>query len=174
MSEGILFSDFQKSASVWSEWATGLRQACLQRLKSVQDIDGKDCSSWPTAAARDHKGSSKIGARDRTSGALDEAAEQMWATPNVPNRGPELSKAHRKTSGGIDLQSQVLSLQAQPETGEPSLTDGRNSHQQRAKRLNPLFVAWLMGYLEPINCGPMETQSCRIVQRWLLSVCGQH
>ena len=41
------------------------------------------CSSWPTAAARDYKGSSRIGARNRTSNALDEAAEQKWPTPTA-------------------------------------------------------------------------------------------
>lgn len=240
MSEGILFSDFSKSASVWNDWVTGLRQACSQRLKLVQDTDASGCSSWPTAGANDYRGTAKEGQRR---GQLDEAAEQIWptqsgagvnaattssatptgnmhgnatapesndirsthtedgesfhsgrqdqgtigqkssndgpnlpqqwATPNVPNRGPELSKSHRAKSGGIDLQSQVIHPDQQATTGGTSSSDGRNSHQQPAKRLNPLFVAWLMGYLESINCGPTETRSFHIVRQWLSSVCGR-
>lgn len=220
MSEGILFSDFEKSANVWNDWVIGLRQACSQRLRLVQDTDASDCSSWPTAAARDHKDSTLN--RNRTSGALDEAAEQMWATPQSfdatdiqkdPN-GKRLKKGGCKTLA--DDICHRFHQAHQATTGETSLSDGRDSPQQlefakqatywatpeaadstkggpnqrdssgrpklsaqaidhqKNKRLNPLFVAWLMGYLEPINCGPMETQSSRIVRQWLSSVCGQH
>ena len=205
MSEGILFSDFEKSASVWNDWITGLRQVYSQRQRSVQVIDEKGCSSsaWPTAAARDYKGSSAN--RDRTSGALDEAAEQTWATPNTCDRGIELTKP-RLQSGAIDLQSQVVLHQDQTPTGDQLSNDGQILHQQWAtassgdakntrnrtsrttrggndgetlcdqvhpKRLNPIFVVWLMGYPVQTNYEHWETQSFLSVQRWLFSVCGQ-
>ena len=266
MSAGTLFADFQRSANIWKDWVTGLRQVSLQRLKSVQDTSENVSSSWPTAGANDHKGSSQPGQRR---GQLDEAAEQMWATPNVPNRGMELTKP-RKASGGIDLQSQAF-LHAQrsrecesTHTTEhhcshsgppaPSQTTGTTSHtsgtsscqlwptptanddnkspeahlamksrmpggtrkaitslnvltkiratpaatnatntrnrtsrtnrggndgetlcdQVHPKRLNPAFVEWLMGYLEPISSEHSEIRSSHILQRWLSSVCGQH
>lgn len=179
MSQGILFSDFQKSSTVWNEWITGLRAVCSPRLKSVQDTEESESSFWPTAAARDHKGSSAN--RDRTSGALDEAAEQLWATPQAVDAKEivkDAGKARLKRGGCKTLADDIshrFHQDQQAATGETSLSDGRNSHQQlRTKRLNPLFVAWLMGYLEPINCGPMETRSSHILQRWLSSVCGQH
>ena len=53
---------------------------------SVLPIAARDCSSsrsWPTPVARDYKGSSPIGPRSRTSGTLDEAAEQKWTTPRA-------------------------------------------------------------------------------------------
>ena len=53
-------------------------------------------SAWPTAGARDHKGSSKIGARYRTSGTLDEAAEQRFShQPLTPHTGTTSSKQTR-------------------------------------------------------------------------------
>jgi hypothetical protein len=43
-----------------------------------------------------------------------------WPTPNVPNRGVELSKDHRPNSGGIDPQSTA----ALAGWGTPQATDG--------------------------------------------------
>jgi len=143
MSEGILFSDFEKSANVWNDWVTGLRQACSQRLKLVQDTAESDCLSWPTAAARDHKWSSAN--RDRTSGALDEAAKQLWPTPvaNDDNKTPEahlemkarMPGGARKTITSLQVLSKQWSEpqvfhQAQTKTGETSSSDGRDSPQQ--------------------------------------------
>lgn len=251
MSEGILFSDFRKSANVWNDWVTGLRQACSQRLKLVQDTDASDCLSWPTAAARDHKGLTLN--RNRTSGALDEAAKQMWATPqsfdatdiqkdpngkrlkkggcktladdichrfhqadqattgetshtsgtsscqlwptptaNDDNKSPEAHLAMKSRMPGgtrkaITSLNVLTKIWATPAATNATNTRNRTNRTNRGgndgetlcdqvhpKRLNPLFVAWLMGYLEPINCGPMETQSFHIVRQWLSSVCGQH
>ena len=42
----------------------------------------------------------------------------MWPTANVPDRGRELSKAHRPESGGIDLQSAVQTYPSFVSTGQ--------------------------------------------------------
>ena len=222
MSEGILFSDFEKSANVWSDWVTGLRQACSQRLKLVQDTDASDCSSWPTAVANDDNKSSEahMAMKARMKGGPRHKATslqvvaKMWATPQAFD-STDIKKdpnGTRLKRGGCRTLADDISHrfpQDQTPTGVKSSNDGQSSPQQWAspnaanatgtrnrtakrsvqgkhndgetlcdqvypKRLNPTFVAWLMGYLEPINCGPMETRSSRIVQQWLSSVCGQH
>jgi len=92
-----------------------------------------------------------------------------WPTPNVPNRGCEMSKAHRKESGGIDLQSTAqLTGWATPTTvnhrSPKSNQHGKNSRplQEQAGLtstsspvptgnsgvLEPGFPRWLQGYPE--------------------------
>lgn len=206
MSAGILFSDFQKSASVWNEWVSGLRRVCSLRLRLVQGTVAKGCSSsgWPTAGANDHKGTARAGQRR---GQLDDGAEQMWPTPEAADSdkgGPN----QRDSRGRLKLAARAIRQDQQAQTGNGSSSSGQNSPQQWAtpaatnatgtrnstanrtqtgkhndgetlcdqvypKRLNPLFVAWLMGYLEPINCELTGTQSSQTVRQWLSSLCGQ-
>ena len=40
----------------WKEKVTSVRGAYSQRLNAVRHTSGKECSSWPTASARDWKG----------------------------------------------------------------------------------------------------------------------
>ena len=93
-----------------------------------------------------------------------------WPTPNVPERGKELSKSHRPESGGIDLQSSVLTkkvlqngllAQDSPSTNGKSRElwptinqrDTRKgckqaqlaSMQKQKGKLNPDWVEQLMG-----------------------------
>ena len=46
--------DLNKSQMTYQAWVTKLRQACLQRKKSVLLIKESDSSSWPTVIASDH------------------------------------------------------------------------------------------------------------------------
>lgn len=64
--------------ATFDEWATALRQDCLRRLKRALRTRGRGCSFWPSAT--------------------------------TPDRGPESaeSKATRPDSGGVDLQTTVL------------------------------------------------------------------
>ena len=101
-------------------------------LKSTQGGNlSRDAAAWPTPAARDHKGSLPLDARDRTMDTLDEAAERKFRfSPPGPQTqdGPPSSKARR--------------------------------------RLNPLFVEWLMGW--PIgwtDCASPGTASCPFKRR---------
>lgn len=63
--------------------------------------------NWPTAKASD--GSKQSGPGKFSNDTLTTAVK-LWATPNIPNRGPETaeSKAGRPKAGGIDLQTQSL------------------------------------------------------------------
>jgi hypothetical protein len=58
-----------------------------------------------------------------------------WPTPNVPDRGPELDKSHRRESGGVDLQSAVQ-LWPTPGNNEWKGTgpEGSKSHQHMLDR----------------------------------------
>jgi len=84
--------------------------------KDEPGLDRQARTMWPTAEARDHKGSVRLGSRDRMMWTLDEAAEQRF-----PSSRPD------------------------PATG----TDGSDSSQNAPtshRRLNALFVEWLMGW----------------------------
>lgn len=45
--------DWPTSAMSFADWATKLRRACSQRVKSARAILGGDCSFWPTPTATD-------------------------------------------------------------------------------------------------------------------------
>lgn len=246
MSEGTLFSDLNRSETIWIDWVTGLRQVCSRRQKLARRIgeSGYLSSAWPTAGANDHKGAARPGQRR---GQLDEAAEQLWSSPKASDSdhgGPNM-----RNGSTVPLPSQVTRLHQQVATGETSSSDFQSSprlwqtpvanddnktpeahlamksrmpggarktitslqvltkqwaspnvanasntrdrtatrtqdgkhndgetlcDQVYPKRLNPLFVAWLMGYLVPISCEPTETRLSQNVRQWLSSVCGQH
>lgn len=100
--------------------------------------------AWPTAGANDHKGSAKVGQRR---GQLDEAAEQMFSTPN-PIDGDYPRFSH---------------LVLQTRDGQPSSPNVPGSR----RRLNPAFAAWLMGMpwwwtsTERISSAQSEMESWR-------------
>jgi len=54
MSADIYDWDLNKSQMTYQNWVIKLRQACLQRKKSVLLIKESDSSSWPTVIASDH------------------------------------------------------------------------------------------------------------------------
>jgi len=65
-----------------------------------------------------------------------------WPTPNVPNRGCEMSKAHRPESGGIDLQSAV---KLWPTPAAQNYRDGKASPETMAKNARPLQEVVISG-----------------------------
>ena len=108
-----------KSFGISKDSATRLRQACSRRRKWARRTFASGClsSGWPTAAAMD-----STGARNRTSGRSNPSSQHhdgetlgdammQWATPNVPNRGPESKESKEskesRGSGGIDVQTQA-------------------------------------------------------------------
>jgi len=106
-------------------------------------------ANWPTATARDWKGSSP-GAVTRKDGKsrmdlLDYAAEQSQLGPQD---------------------------QANQTSGEESLQSDQTSHPPLPKTLSPIFVEWLMGV--PIGwtrLKPLETESYRL---WWHSFSGDY
>jgi len=74
------------SSMTWQHLATSLRSDYSARQKSASRIGATASSSWPTLAARDHKGSGT--ATTRADGKLrndmlDWAAERFWHTPRA-------------------------------------------------------------------------------------------
>lgn len=80
-------------------------------------------SAWPTPAARDEKGPNgpdHFNSRQRPHLNQLPNAVMQWATPNIPNRGPE-SRMSKKTrgAGGVDLQTMSMSFPCIRPHGEP-------------------------------------------------------
>ncbi len=103
---------------------------------------------WPTPTASDHKGSGPTVVRkdgklrnDR----LDYAVEQFWPTPTSMTGGEGVAPSHLDGSHGWNIGAAVNA--ADPKSGG---------------KLNPKWVAWLMGYpIEYLNSVPWETASSR-------------
>lgn len=106
--------DSEKSVATYEEWATGLRQDCLLRLKRARRIFASDSSLWPTATLSGNtntpEASEKSGTGLRTAAVLWPTVTQdsvtsrsaryrqggtpltlmasdLWPTPNPPNGG---------------------------------------------------------------------------------------
>ena len=83
------------SCASWDIWVTERRGEYSRRLKSARLTRESACSSWPTAAARDYKGTSP-GYLYRADGksrvdqlpvAVDQAEAGNWPTPTVQEAG---------------------------------------------------------------------------------------
>ena len=125
--------DSPQFTEAYEIWVTKLRQDCLQRQSAVRRTDGSDCLFWPTMSVygqHNYKGVSE------KSGDGLATAVKNWPTPNVPNRGPELSKKHRPKSGGIDLQSSVA-LWPTPATAEAGKISNQPNYGQVALSNHP-------------------------------------
>jgi len=121
--------------------------AATNSQSTLDDMDaptakGMD-STWPTPATRDYKGAN--------------------------------SEEHATVTGGgrkhMDQLSNFVAYSPQAQAipdGEPSLPQNPGAPQQSAKRLNPYFVSWLMGWplhwvsttVQP-GFGPVETELWR-------------
>jgi hypothetical protein len=137
---------------------------------SADDTDAQ--TAWPTPGANDHKGSHQVGQRR---GQLDEAAEMKWPTPTAPGdhqigtleegggSGNPFRPAPATEKPGISSsESGPNSRQHWP---TPKMFDGNEGTDETMlqnlgelhlslatvamgnvkKKLNPLFVTWLMG-----------------------------
>ena len=177
--------DLKKSEETYEDLATRLSRESLARRKWARLISESDCSSWPTAKTPSGGSNSKRKERGAGGADLQEAAAQWqtpatdsfrsrggdrkneqgldqqartWATPSCRDADKWQKKPKRK--GQIQLSAQAYS---HPVQGIP--TDG-NMYSKQIRRLNPLFVEWLMGLPRGwTSCGPMEMQSFRLWQR---------
>lgn len=152
-------------------------------------------SSWPTAVAGDSKSCGAAGystASGRHSGTTLTDASRHWPTPQARDfRSPDLKGSgnyDRKVSKGytIDLNSRVVNwatptaqdykdgtdpspnapTNALPDHQDPTGT-GQVSPSTSGRRLNPLFVEWLMSFPAGWTvCEPSETLSAQRKQLW--------
>jgi len=100
-----------------------------ERQTLVRPIAGSGFLSWPTSNARDWKGASGL------PGQFDLPGEaERWATPT--------GRDYKDGDGTANVPTNaLLGLQA-PRTPMP----GNKSMNNTSRRLNPLFVEWLMGW----------------------------
>lgn len=151
-------------------------QSCGNHPNATDSLTGA-MNSWASPAARDWKsGSAAQVDKPRKEQLNDQAAAQLWQTPNLPNGGGKTRGGERSDEMLLEGQApeflrQVLSAN----TGEPLSPTGRNLRP----RLNPAFVCWLMGSptwwtrAEPINFAAQATAAWRSKLRSHLSnLCG--
>lgn len=187
-SADTLASDSPMFIATYEIWVTRLRLDYLARQSAVRPTGGSDSLSWPTIQTADanqakcNKGGNahlNLAAQWMTPEAQNQEGYQIvngkkiprpgeqvkqWPTPNVPNRGKELSKKHRPKAGGIDLQSTVGLLDRDnlntngknrelwatpniPDRGGPcgQHSDLRIDLKCSPRRLNPDWVEQLQG-----------------------------
>ena len=87
MSEATPRWGYGESCPIWKKMVTERSGDCSQRRKQARLTNASECSSWPTATARDHKGCYKTLVRkdgkprgDLLPDAVN-IAEQNWPTP---------------------------------------------------------------------------------------------
>lgn len=135
---------------------------------------GLATSLWPTPGANDQKGSAEPGQRR---GQLDEAAEQKWvALADTPGSSLQV-RAWVATAFSMRFESFTpetlarLGRSLKPSDGTPPDGSGRSPTR---RRLNPRFVAWLMGW-PPIaadGSGFSATEWSRYKQQLRSAFCG--
>ncbi len=174
-SMGISCSDLNLQAENWASPAPSADTHSTTTHSASTDAPTARETAWPTPGANDYKGSAKKGQRR---GQLDEAAEQKWQTPSDPKnttrkqpngterehllasqaqhwQSPGAMGGDSTSRGGDRIGETLLSGQAESflstlpapapsSSGEPSSP----SEQTSRRRLNPLFVEWLMGLPE--------------------------
>ena len=146
------------SSESWKAWVTEQRQEYSVRVKSGPLIKENGCSSWPTPAARDYKGSYSPTALIRKDGksrmdALPQVVEYdqtSWPTPTVvegskignqPNYGQKGLSNHPQIVGLPDREKLNKSGKS-PESVETITTTIK---PRQTGKLNPAWVEQLMG-----------------------------
>lgn len=156
-----------------------------------QNMLSHQIQNWPTAAARDGKGSMALGKRNRKTGALDEAAEQIYQSSP---QGQQTERAGRSSSipgqtfdqrsldgmssrvrselealNRLSTRAAIVALDRRKRelVARPITRSGWTRPAFR-RQLNPRFVEWMMGWrpgwtsLEPLASGSLETESSPI------------
>lgn len=133
--------------------------------QSPEQKDSYGAANWPTATAGDVKASRAKGYTTGHDGTTLTDATRGWPTPPVPTGGSQTERTD--PGGGLrrdDLLPQIafrFSLPA-PQTSEP----GEES-SPLDRKLNPLFVEWLMGWpIGMTDCDSAVTEWSLLLQRW--------
>ena len=111
------------SLKTWPEWVTERRGAYSQRAKSARLTRGKECSSWPTASARDWKGCYSEHAMIRKDGKM---------------RGDLLPDAVRLAGSGLSLPTNAKGIQRRDASvlNVETITQNANAQGQRRTDTN--------------------------------------
>lgn len=157
--------DTSECGMTFDEWVIELRRDCLRRQRSRQITNGNGCSFWPTprSSASENRTTKHAPSHGHGHGATLAATAAMWQTPVVPGGGQLCRGGARK--GELLLEGQAARFRL------PQMTQmGGGPRSKSTRRLNPLFVEWLMGW--PIGwtvSAHVETESFRSWRRKHLS-----
>ncbi len=126
----------------WKAYITKLRQAYSARLNAARLTSASECLSWPTAAARDYKGTSP-GYLFRADGksrvdqlpvAVDQAEAGNWPTPTVQEAGKIGNQANHgqlALSNHPALRGEVTREKFEKGKHGPAALDNPNTHGSR-------------------------------------------
>lgn len=112
----------------WSAFITKLRQAYSARLNAVRRTKGSESSSWPTTAARDHKGESGSGRQERKGHPADTLSNAVaqWPSPVASEVRQGFQDRSRGMKGSQESLTTVV-IKHGPPAPASSSTDGSRS-----------------------------------------------
>ena len=176
------------SRLTWSQVTTVAGRSLSQLQVSVPSTKENGFGSWPTACARDYKGSTPGGRIRNGNWSTDtlDAAVQLtqWLTPTTSDMNG-VRELDGKRSGGLNTQATFVNRTTAAGWPTPNAGDakaGMHSHQYSlgtyagkiasqstagtgstaSSQLNPRFSLWLMGYpTEWACCAERVTRSSR-------------
>lgn len=170
--------DSSRSQQDLSEWATTLRRVCLRRRKLVRHISGNGClsSAWQTATGSMIESRKQVGANQRED--LLPLQARNWMTPkpaDVEGGGHttarpdamatslQIQSKNWLTAGSNDHKGTNKKGQRRKQLDEaaeqifthPDQTTAKHGDEssKSTRRLNHLFVGWLMNWLHPDATG---------------------
>ena len=168
-SPAIYPSDSMSSAESFKAWATGLRLAYSARRKSERLTAESDCSAsqqenaWATPRAAEWKGTGPVGSKSHQyrldkfyldaqaaefqHGLHARPTEQDGSESSPNTRGSHLPSAWpTPTEDNANNAAGPSRVRGAEQGGYQDLTVAAARAEGVSKRLNPLFVEWLMGY----------------------------
>ena len=113
------------SSKTWQEWVTERRGAYSARLKSAHRTSASGSSSWPTTAARDHKGESGSGRQERKGHPADTLSNAVaqWPSPVASEVRQGFQDRSRGMKGSQESLTTVV-IKHGPAVPASSSTDG--------------------------------------------------
>lgn len=135
MSKATFRWDSPQSSAIWKNWVTKCRGEYSLRRNASMQVDAQhhtkesECSSWPTAAARDYKGESGAGRQERKGNPADTLpnAVAQWPTPSCGeclDQGTNWETLARLDKGGRILR-RIATLHGQAAQANPSTHGSR-------------------------------------------------
>ena len=113
------------SSKTWQGWVTERRGAYSARLKSAHRTSASGSSSWPTTAARDHKGESGSGRQERKGHPADTLSNAVaqWPSPVASEVRQGFQDRSRGMKGSQESLTTVVIKHGRPVPASSS-TDG--------------------------------------------------
>lgn len=177
--------DSPQSSAIWKNWVTKCRGEYSLRRNASMQVDaqhrtrGSECSSWPTAAARDYKGESGAGRQERKGNPADTLpnAVAQWPTPSCGeclDQGTNWETLARLDKGGRILRRiatmEIMNSWPTPQTGEVKVCMTGTQNQKMLSHA-------VHGQVAPVNSnthGSRQELSDQCQQNWQTFAHGTH